>query len=373
VVFLTARALQGLAAAITIPTAMALLTTNFAEGAARNRALGVSGMVLSLGFTLGMLSGGLLTSLLGWRSTMALNVIMAVPVLIGAPLLLVESRPERRPRLDVGGAITVTAGLLSMIFAITTGAARGWGRPEVLAGLVLAVAFLAAFAVIESRVDQPLVPLGILRRRTVAVGNLGGLTTFSMGSSLTFLLTLYLQEVRHLSPLQSGLVFGVTGLGAAISGAFSARLINRFSPRNILVCGLLVQGASTAIMIRTGRYEGVGLVLIFCSIAFAGHMLAVVSYGVAATSGLPDHEQGLATGLLTSAQQIGMTVGIPIMSAVYTSRSGSLSAAGSDPTAALLGGLHRGVSVNAAIALAAAVVIMIFLRRPRRPISRAGS
>ncbi|WP_230208156.1 MFS transporter [Microlunatus sp. Gsoil 973] len=361
-IFLAARAVQGLAAGITIPTAMALLTTNFVEGPARNRALGVSGMVLSLGFTLGMLAGGILTSALGWRSTMALNVIMAIPVLIGAPLLLAESRPDRRPRLDVGGAITVTAGLLSLIYAVTTGADNGWRRPDVVSGIVLSVAFLAAFGIIETRVGQPLVPLGVLRRRTVALGNLGGLVTFSMASSLTFLLTLYLQQVRQLSPFESGLVFGVTGLGAAATGAFSSRLINRASPKITLVGGLVVQGVMTAAMIRTGENAGVLVVLIFCTITFAGHMLAVVSYGVAATSGLPNHEQGLATGLLTTAQQVGLTVGIPVMSAIYASRSSALLRHGSDPITALLAGLHTGIGANAGIALAAAAVIGALLR-----------
>jgi EmrB/QacA subfamily drug resistance transporter len=360
--FLAARAIQGLAAGITIPTAMALLTTNFPEGPARNRALGISGMVLSLGFTLGMLSGGVLTSAFGWRSTMALNVIMAVPVLVGAVLLLTESRPEHRPRLDVGGAVTVTAGLLSLIYAVTTGADGGWWRADVVLGIALSVAFLASFALIETRTSQPLVPLGVLRRRTVALGNLGGLVTFSMASSLTFLLTLYLQQVRHLSPLESGLVFGVTGLGAAVTGAFSSRLINAVTPKITLVGGLAVQGIMTGVMIRTGEHGGVLVVLIFCTITFGGHMLAVISYGVAATSGLPDHEQGLATGLLTTAQQVGLTVGIPVMSAIYASRSATRQRAGSDPTGALLSGLHTGIGVNAGIALAAAVVIAIFLR-----------
>lgn len=359
---LAARALQGVGAAITIPTAMALLTTNFAEGPARNRALGISGMILSLGFTLGMLLGGTLTSALGWRSTMALNVIMAAPVLVAAPLLVIESRPERAPRLDVPGAITVTTALLGLIYAVSTGAENGWIRPDVLLGLAVAVLGFVAFARVETRAAQPLVSLSILRRRTVAWGNIGGMATFSMASSMTFLLTLFLQEVDGLSPFNSGLVFGITGLGAAGAGVLASRMINRFAAHRVLAAGLLLQGLSTAIMIMIDRGNGVVLVLIFCTAAFIGHMSAVVSYGVAATSGLPNHEQGLATGLLTTAQQVGLTLGIPIMSAVYAGRSAGLRADGVNPSSAMLGGLQAGIAVNAAILVAAALLMGIFLR-----------
>ncbi|MEV0840422.1 MFS transporter [Actinocatenispora sera] len=364
--FLAARAMQGLGAAVTIPTAMALLTTTFAEGPARNRALGVSGMVLSLGFTLGMLLGGTLTSALGWRSTMALNVVMALPVLVAAPLLLTESRRTDRPRLDLPGAITVTGGLLALIYAVSTAAETSWTRPDVLVTLVAAVLLFGAFVLVESRSAEPLVSLAVLRRRTVAVGNLGGLVTFAMASALTFLLTLYLQQIRQLSPFESGLVFGVTGLGAASVGLIASRLVDRYGSRTVLIAGLTVQGVATAVQLAIGAHGGVWLVLVFCTITFGGHMAAVVSYGITATSGLSNTEQGLATGLLTTAQQVGLTAGIPILSALYAAHSAGLRAAGASPVDAMLGGIHRGILVAALVALAAALVIAVLLRR--RPI-----
>ncbi|BCJ27419.1 MFS transporter [Actinocatenispora sera] len=361
--FLAARAVQGLGAAVTIPTAMALLTTTFAEGPARNRALGVSGMVLSLGFTLGMLLGGALTSALGWRSTMALNVVMALPVLVAAPLLLTESRRTDRPRLDLPGAITVTGGLLALIYAVSTAAETSWTRPDVLVTLVAAVLLFGAFVLVESRSAEPLVSLAVLRRRTVAVGNLGGLVTFAMASALTFLLTLYLQQIRQLSPFESGLVFGVTGLGAASVGLIASRLVDRYGSRTVLIAGLTVQGVATAVQLAIGAHGGVWLVLVFCTITFGGHMAAVVSYGITATSGLSNTEQGLATGLLTTAQQVGLTAGIPILSALYAAHSAGLRAAGASPVDAMLGGIHRGILVAALVALAAALVIAVLLHR----------
>jgi len=310
-----------------------------------------------------MVLGGTLTSAFGWRSTMALNVVMALPVLVAAPLLLTESRRTDRPRLDVPGAITVTGGLLALIYAVSTAAEHSWTRPDVLVTLVAAVLLFGAFVRVESRAAQPLVPLRILARRTVAWGNLGGLVTFAMATSLTFLLTLYLQQIRHLSPFSSGLVFGVTGVGAATVGLLASRLITRYGNRTVLIAGLTVQAVATAVQLAIGAGGGVWLVLVFCTLAFGGHMAAVVSYGVTATSGLSNREQGLATGLLTTAQQVGITAGIPVLSAVYAAHAAGLRAVGASPTAAMLGGIHRGIAVDAAVALAAAVLIGLFLRR----------
>lgn len=176
--FLIARALQGLAAAAIVPTGMALLTTSFEEGPIRDRALGVSGMVLSLGFTIGMLLGGVLTETLGWRSTMGLGVVLGAIVLIFVGFLVSESRAETVQRLDVPGAITVSGGLLAIIYAVSTAAERGWAHADVLATLGAGILLLIAFGIIENRTPHPLVALRVLRLRTVAWGNVGGLVTF---------------------------------------------------------------------------------------------------------------------------------------------------------------------------------------------------
>ncbi|MFD4631917.1 MFS transporter, partial [Streptomyces sp. NPDC058473] len=210
--FLAGRALQGVGAAAIVPTGMSLLTTTFPEGPQRDRALGISGTLLSLGFTVGMVLGGVLTDTLGWRSTMGLLTLFALIVLPLAPGLLPESRTPDRPRLDIPGAVTVTGGLLSLIYALSTAAERGFGGADVVVTLVAGVLLLAAFGYVESRAAAPLVSLPMLRRRTVAWGNLGGLVTFSMMSTVVFVLTLYLQEILHLSALRAGLVFGVQGV-----------------------------------------------------------------------------------------------------------------------------------------------------------------
>ncbi|MEV5309469.1 MFS transporter [Streptomyces sp. NPDC052610] len=350
--FLAGRALQGLGAAAIVPTGMSLLTTTFAEGPARDRALGISGTLMSLGFTVGMVAGGVLTDVLGWRSTMGLLALFALIVLPLAPALLPESRTPDRPRLDVPGAVTVTGGLLAVIYALSTAADHGFGRVDVLVGLVVGLVLLTVFVVVESRSDAPLVSLPMLRRRTVAWGNLGGLVTFSMMSTVIFVLTLYLQEVLSLSAFQTGLVFGVQGVLSVVAGSFTPRVVTRLGARRTLVVSLAGQGALVAALLGlgTGGWSA-WLATAAVSLASMFHLGAIISYGLTVTSGVPDAEQGLATGLVTSTQQVGLTVGIPLL--------GVLATASDD----LLAGVHTVIALDAGIVLVAAVLVAVGLRR----------
>ncbi|WP_042402842.1 MFS transporter [Streptacidiphilus carbonis] len=362
--FLAGRALQGVGAAAIVPAGMALLTTTFKEGRERDRALGIMGSLMALGFTFGMVLGGVLTETLTWRSTMALNVVMGLLVLVGAPLLLTESRNEVRQRIDVPGAITVTGGLLALIYGLSTAAQSGFGDASVIGALVAAVLLLGGFIVIESRTEQPLVSLRILRRPSVAFGNLGGLTTFSMMTAVVFLGTLYLQQVNGLSPVSTGLIFGVMGIVCAITGNVAPRVVARIGSVRTLVGGLLLQGALTAVLLTISHGSGGTWVFtVAASLAAVGHLSAIVAYSVTATSGLPNDEQGLATGLVTTTQQVGMTVGIPLLSAVASARSDALRSAGHTVADATLGGVRVGVGVDAVLIVALAVVVGFGLRK----------
>jgi len=349
--FLAGRALQGVGAAAIVPTGMSLLTTTFPEGPARDRALGISGTLLSLGFTVGMVAGGGLTDTLGWRSTMGLLTLFALIVLPLAPALLPESRTPDRPRLDVPGAMTVTAGLLSLIYALSTAADHGFARPDVITTLVAGVALLVAFAVIESRTSAPLVSLPMLRRRTVAWGNIGGLVTFSMMSTVVFALTLYLQEVLRLSAFETGMVFGVQGVLSAVAGTLAPKVIGRFGARRTLVASLTGQGALVAALLGLNAHTwSVWLATAAVSLASMCHLGAIISYGLTVTSGVPDEEQGLATGLATSTQQVGITVGIPLLGVLATTSKD------------LLTGVHTVLAIDAAVVLLAAALVAAGLR-----------
>ncbi|MFJ8016173.1 MFS transporter [Streptomyces sp. NPDC096339] len=349
--FLTGRALQGLGAAVIVPTGMSLLTTTFPEGPLRDRALGISGTLLSLGFTIGMVLGGVLTDTLGWRSTMGLLAVAAVVVLLLAPGLLRESRTTDRPRLDTPGAVTVTGALLALIYALTTAAQRGFGGVDVWGTLVAGLALLVAFVAVESKSPAPLVSPAMLKRRTVAWGNVGGLVTFSMMSTVVFVLTLYLQETLELSAFRTGLVFGVQGIASILAGSYAPRVIGRFGAHRTLAGSLVGQGVFTGALLTAGSSSGALLATVLVSLASMCHLGAIISYGLVVTSGVPDSEQGLATGLVTTTQQVGLTIGIPLLGVLATTQT------------SLFTGVRTVLAIDAAIVLAVALLVALGLRR----------
>ncbi|RZS87529.1 putative MFS family arabinose efflux permease [Motilibacter rhizosphaerae] len=362
-VLLGARVVQGLAAAMATPAALSLLTTSFPEGPLRRRALGLNGALLSGGFTVGALLGGLLTSALSWRWAFLVNVPVAIAVLAAVPRVVPAGRPEgARPRLDVPGAASVTGGLLALVYGLTSAGRDGWGDPRTLLALAAAAALLAVFVAVERRAAEPLVALPVLRRRTVAWGNTGLFLVFSLESSVVFVMTLYAQDVLGFSALATGLAFGLPGTAAVLAGMVAPRVLGRLGVARTLAVGLLVQGLANAPLLLVGLHRW-GLVLL-AGVLFAGffgHVSAIVAATVTATSGLPDDEQGLATGLTTLTQQVGITLGIPLLGAVLTARRGALDAL--PPREALLGGVHAALLVDVVATLAGAVVVGAALRR----------
>ncbi|MBO3750106.1 MFS transporter [Streptosporangiaceae bacterium NEAU-GS5] len=341
-VLLTARALQGLATAMATPASLSLLTTTFTEGGLRERVLGLNGALLSGGFTAGALVGGALVSLLGWRAAFFINVPVAVAILLVAPFVVGESRVPNRVRLDVPGAVTVTGGLLAVIYAII--------EKNVLAA-VAGVALLAAFWVIELRSPAPLAPVRILARPSVKWGNLGGFVIFVMEPAIIFLVTLYLQRVLGLSPLATGLIYGLPGLASVFAGVVAGRFIGRFGSRTVLVAGMTVQALATLPLLLLGPDRMALAILVpALFVGFFGHVAAIVAYTVTGTSGVADHEQGLATGLTSMTQQVAITVGIPVLGSIAATQSAQLT------------GIHLAVVVDVAVTLAAVVLIWLRLR-----------
>ncbi|MFG2871626.1 MFS transporter [Streptomyces sp. NPDC048338] len=349
---MAARVAQGLATAAVTPAGLSLLTSSFPEGPLRDKALGLNGALMSAGFTTGAVLGGVLTDLLSWRWAFFINVPVALAVLLVAPAVLRESRPQVRPRLDIPGAITVTGGLLALVYGLTAAGERGWTDSVALTALGVGAVLLTAFRAVEKRAASPLVPLRILGRRTVVWGNLAGLVAFVTETSLVFLMTLYLQDVLGFSPLAAGLSFGVLGAGTVVGGVLAPRFIGRHGARTALVAGGLLQAAATVALHALGDdRSGLWLLLTATFLGGVGNMLAIVGFMVTATSGLPDSEQGMATGLATMTQQIGITMGTPIMSAVVVTST------------TVLDGIGLAVLVNAAIVLTGAVLAGFFLRR----------
>jgi len=342
---LTARVLQGLATAMALPTSMALLTTTFVDGAVRARVLGLRGALLSAGFAVGALVGGALVSLLGWRAAFFINVPVVVTVLVLTPFVIRESKGTERAKLDVPGAVTVTGGLLAVIYAVIERS-----MPNAVVGVLL----LVAFWLIERRSSAPLVPVRILRRRSVTWGNYAGLVVCSMEPAMIFLTTLYLQQTLGLSPLATGLVFGIPGLASVAAGVVAGRIIGRFGYRNVLTVSMAVQGLATLPLVFLGTDRVIALVVLIPAlfIGFYGHVAAIVAYTVTGTSGVPDAEQGLATGLTSMTQEIAGTVGTPVLAAIVATQAVHLT------------GMHLALSLDVALTLVS-VVLVWFGLRPR--------
>ncbi|RSS80412.1 MFS transporter [Streptomyces sp. WAC06614] len=372
-VLVAARVAQGVATAISVPSALSLLTTTFPEGPLRQRALGLNGALLGGGFSAGALLGGALTELFSWRWSFLINVPVALLVLIGTLVVIPEGRSGARTRLDVPGAVTVTGGLLALVFGITTAGHQGWAEPAVYLWLGASVVLLVAFWFIELRSPNPLAPVRVLRRTTVRWGNFGGFASIAMATAISFSTTLYMQKVLGFSAFTTGVAIGLPGILTIVGGTIAPRLLARIGAPAVLALSLVVQSVGYAVLLLLNDGStGVVLVLAALAVGFFGHAYSLVSYMVTATSGLPDEEQGLATGLTTMSMQIAITLGIPVVSAVISARTSALEETES-ATDAVLGGLHAGVLVNALFLMASAVIVWLFLGRGRTAATAGGA
>ena len=354
-VLLASRVGQGLATAMVTPAALSLLTTMFPEGPARARVLGLSGALMAAGFTTGAALGGVLTGAVSWRWAFFINVAVAVVVLVVAPIALRERPAERRPRLDAPGAITVTAALVLLVYGITTAGEAGWTAPLGWGPILAAVVLFAFFLRIESRVAEPLVSPALLKRRNIAWGNAAGLLAFATETSLVFPLTLYLQETLGFGAVTAGLIFAWLGIGTVLGGLIAPKVIGKAGFKAAIVLGFVVQGAATLPLAFVSAGNGwVVPLLIVTFIGGMANLVAIVGYTVASTTGVPADQQGLATGLITMSQQVGITLGTPVMSAIVTAFA----------TTTLLPGIQVAIGVNAAICLVSATLVAVFLRLP---------
>jgi MFS family permease len=334
---LAARALQGVASAMTAPVALSLLITTFADERQRAWVLGLNGSLLSAGFTVGAIVGGMLVGVLSWRWAFLINVPVVLTILALAPIVVPAGRSPEGVRLDFPGAASVTLGLFAVAFGITQPS-----LPALIAGLAL----LALFFRIERHATAPLVAIEMLARPAVRWGNFAALTIFSMEAGLIFLMTLYLQDVLHFGPLTTGLIFGVPGLASVVAGIVAGGIIARCGARIVLLAALLVQGGMTAPLILLGT-QPTWLWLLIPALfgGFFGHITAVVAATVTATSEIPDANKGLATGLVTTSQRVAVTIGIPVFGAVMALR------------ADLLAGIHLALAADVLLTLTAVILI----------------
>ena len=365
---IAARAVQGLGAAIVSPAALSIVTTTFAEGAERNRALGVWGAVAGAGGAAGVLLGGVLTDSLGWEWVLFVNVPIGLAAAAVTPLLITESRATERQGFDVLGAVTVTAGLALLIYTVVGTTDHGWGSARTLGGLAAALALVSAFLVREVTARHPLVRLGILRARTLASANVVGLLTGGSLFAMFFFISLYLQRVLGYSPLQAGFAYLPLAVTIFLSAGGASALVERAGVRPTLVAGLGLVAVGLVLFAQVDAGGSfLGDVLVPSLVVAAGLGFAFVSQTLAATSGVQAGEAGLASGLINTAQQVGGALGLAVLSTLATTRTDDAAAAGASPPAALVEGFHVAFTVGAGIAAAGALLALAGVRVARTP------
>jgi EmrB/QacA subfamily drug resistance transporter len=352
---IAARAVQGVGAAILAPATLSLITTTFTEPAARRRALGAWSATAASGATAGVLAGGLLTDLLNWRWVLFVNVPIGAALIAAAIVALAESRADARPGLDIAGAVTVTGGLALLVYGIVSTDSRSWGSPATILTLSGGAALLAAFVVIESHVAaQPLVPLGVLRLRSVAAANGIAVMIGAALFGMFFFLSLYLQQVNGYSPLKAGLAFLPAALATLTGALCSPRLITRVGVRRQLIIGPVLAVAGLAWLSQLSAGDDY-FVHAFGALVLAGVGvgLSFVPMTIAATADVPIHQAGLASGLINTTRQVGGAVGLAVMAAI--------AAGASSPTA----GYDRAFWISAVAMVIAAMLALVLPGKPK--------
>jgi EmrB/QacA subfamily drug resistance transporter len=362
-----ARAIQGLGGAVVSAVALSLIMNLFTEPGERVKAMGVFGFVISGGGTIGVLLGGVLTDVLNWHWIFLVNLPIGVMVyVLSLRLLPAADGRATSGRIDVAGAITVTASLMLAVYAIVNGNQNGWTSGQTVGMLGGAAALLALFLAIEARVRSPLVPLGLFRLRNVATANVVGVFWAAAMFAWFFLSALYLRYVLHYSPLKVGLAFLPTSL---IMGAFSlglsAKLVMRFKSRLPLTAGLVLAAGGLLVFARA-PVHGSFLVDVLPSTILLG-LGAGIAFNpmlLAAMSDVAPEESGLASGVVNTAFMMGGALGLAVLASLAASRTDSLRAAGDGKLAALTGGYHAAFLVGAIFAVAAAATAAALLRDP---------
>ncbi|MFW0771890.1 MFS transporter [Paenarthrobacter nitroguajacolicus] len=360
-ILIATRFIKGLAAAFTAPTGFSIITTNFAEGRERNKALSIFTTFGASGFSLGLVVGGLMTSL-SWRWTF----LVSVPIAVVVVLLGMKFIPKDKPSVedsghDIWGAVTLALGMLGLVYTLVSAPERGWGSVATIAGFAVSVAVLAAFAVIENKVKHPLIRFSILKEGWVARANLSAVGLFGSYLSFQFIVTMYLQSVLGWTPLGMALALLPAGLLVASSAPFADRLIEKFGATQLILAGLTAMGLGYVLFLRVGTSPNYLLDILPSVVLLGiGFALAFPSINVQATAGIKDSEQGLAAGLIQTSTQVGAALVLAVTTALVSSHG---QAAGTVSAQAMLEQYRPGLILSAAVAIAALLVAAAPSRR----------
>jgi EmrB/QacA subfamily drug resistance transporter len=368
-----ARAIQGLGGAIIAPASLSILTTTFTEGAARNRAVGIWGAMGGAGGAAGVLLGGVLTTALGWRWILFINVPIGLAAAILSQHYIAEGRnPERARIFDLAGAITATLGLTLLVFGIVRTDTTGWGAAPTLALMGAGVVLLAVFVAIEGRfASAPLMPLRIFKSRTLSAANVVVMAVGAASFGMWFFVSLYLQQVLGYSPIQAGLAFLPMTLCIVAGSTLASRAVIRVGYKPLLVAGLLAQTVGL-LLFATVSAQGsyLGDMLVPSLLVAIGIPLSFIPATIAATAGVAPAEAGLASGLVNTSRLVGGALGLAVLATIATSVSKTDLVHNGNTVVglhdALTSGFHVAFVIAAGIAFVGAAVALLGLPRTVR-------
>ena len=368
---IVSRGAQGLGAALVSPAALSIVTTTFREGAERTKALGVWAAIAVGGGAVGLVVGGMLVEWLSWPWIFFVNVPVGIAAFFFSLRYVPESKDEHAHKsFDLAGAVSVTGGLVALVYGIVRSAEAGWGSAEVLGFLGLAAVLLIAFVVIESRSAEPLVRLSIFTVKTVRAGNVAMFVVAAGLFAMFFFNTLYVQRVLGFSPLEAGFAFVPFTAGVIVGAGLSQRLVPALGAREVPIIGAALGAVGLLTFLRltpdssyvTDLLPGIMLISV-------GMGLVFVPITLIATSGVPADDAGLASGLFNTSQQIGGALGLAVLSTLATNRTtDELSSLGRAPTQAdqadaLVSGFHVTWAASAILLVASGLLLLALLRR----------
>ena len=358
------RGIQGLGAAVVLPAALSIVMNMFSEGAERNKALGIWGGIGAAAATAGLLAGGVLTRYAGWQYIFYLNVPIGAAALLLARRVVPESRLRgARRSYDPLGAVTVTGGLVMLVYAISQAPAVGWTAPRTLVPLAAAAALLAGFLIVETRAEAPLLPLRLFRLTTLAGSNAVGFLLGASFFSFFFTGTLYMQQVLGYSALKTGLAWLATSVTVLALAGPAQMLVTRLSAKLVMAAGMALVGSGILWATQVPAHGTFWANLAGPLFLAGGAAFAFIPVSIGALAGVTEHDAGIASGLLNTSQQIGGAIGVAVASTVAATHSRLLLSQGHAAAAALTGGFQWAFWVTGLTALAAVPVTFLLIRR----------
>ncbi len=365
---IAARFVQGLGAAILSPAALSIVTTTFTEGKERNTALGIWGALAGAGGAAGVLLGGMLTQWLGWEWVLFVNVPIVLAVVAFVPRFVRESSSSEQSGVDIAGAVSVTAGLVALVYALVDANSAGWGSTQTIGLLALSAVLIAAFVAIELRSKAPIMPLGIFRNRSVASADAVGLLIGASLFSMFFFISLYLQQVLGKSALDTGLGYLPLAFSIILSAGAASQLVERVGTKPVLATGMGFIAVGLLLFTRVSADGSfAGDVLLPSIIVAIGLGLSFVSITITAVAGVTADEAGLASGLINTAQQVGGALGLAILSTVASSRTSHVLADGPHGAGAarnaLTEGFQSAFAVGAGFAILGLILTLLVIPR----------